>query len=237
MINTIFFDNWNTLVEAPNLMIKGSSTKIFHNYITNQGIRVPYESMLEIYIPIAKSQEQVARSEGYREPDYRQRLEDVFKKLNINNAVKHSHGAWKYYLDMWPIQTEYFQGVPEMLNDLKRKYKLGVITNYMDGPTCRKVFSKLGYDSIFNTLVVSHEYGYMKPSKILFDAAMKETDSNPENCLMVGDSYDADIVGGNNAGMKTVLVDVYNKQQDYYNDCNAVIKKITILPDILNQLD
>ena len=237
MINTIFFDNWNTLVEAPNLMEKGSSTKIFHNYITNQGIIVPYESMLEAYIPIAKSQEQVARSEGYREPDYRKRLEDVFKKLNINNAVKYSHGAWKYYLDMWPIQTEYFQGVPEMLNDLKRKYKLGVITNYMDGPTCRKVFSKLGYDSIFNTLVVSHEYGYMKPSEILFHAAMKETDSNPENCLMVGDSYDADILGGNNVGMKTVFVDIYSNQHEYYNDCSAVITKITMLPDILNQLD
>ena len=154
----------------------------------------------------------------------------------MDDPVTHSSGAWSHYLDRWIKETEYFPGVPEMLERLGEEYKLGVITNYMDGPTCRKVFSKLGYDKIFDSLVVSHELGYMKPANILFKTAMDETGSKPESCVMVGDTYDADVVGGNLAGMKTVLVDVYDNQQEYYHDCSAVIKEINEFPDALSKL-
>ena len=99
------------------------------------------------------------------------------------------------------------------------KYPRPIIVNvmlkptvYMDGPTCRKVFLKLGYNDIFDSLVVSEELGYVKPAQILFETALKETGSRPENSVMVGDTFSADVVGGNLAGMKTVLVDIYIKR-------------------------
>jgi putative hydrolase of the HAD superfamily len=137
---------------------------------------------------------------------------------------------------MWPEQTEYFPGVPEMLAELKESYKLGIITNYMDGPTCRKVFEKLGYNEIFDSLVVSEELGYVKPAQVLFETALKETGSKPQNSVMVGDTYAADVVGGNLAGMKTVLVDIYNTQQEHYSDATAVIKNINKFPEALSRL-
>lgn len=237
MIDTIYFDNWNTLVQAPNLMKKGSSTKTFHRYLIDQGIDIPYDLLIEVYVPIARSQNRKCVEEGHREPDYRQRLENVFTKLEISEPVEHAYGAWRYYLDRWPEETEFFTGVPEMLDELKKHYKLGVITNYMDGPTCRVVFDKLGYDAIFDSLVVSHELGYMKPAKLLFERAMKETGSTSGNCVMVGDTYSADVVGGRMAGMSTVLVDVYDNQQDHYHDCNMVIRNITEFPEALRRLE
>lgn len=53
-------------------------------------------------------------------------------------------------------------------------------------------------------MIVSANYGYDKPQKELFDIA-KSFYPNKEY-IMVGDSVTADIVGGNNAGMKTILV-------------------------------
>ena len=132
MINTIYFDNWNTLVQAPDLMRRGSSTEVFHRYLTEQGIDLPYEMLVEAYVPVARAQEREAEAAGYREPDYRKRLETVFHNLEMDDYVELSYGAWKYYLSLWPVQTEYFPGVPEMLRELKKGYKLGVITNYMD---------------------------------------------------------------------------------------------------------
>ncbi len=237
MIDTIYFDNWNTLVQAPDLMRRGSSTEVFHRYLTEQGIDLPYEMLVEAYVPVARAQERVAEEAGHREPDYRQRLETVFSKLGLDEAVKHSHGAWDYYLQLWPEQTEYFPGVPEMLKKLKENYKLGVITNYMDGPTCREVFDKLGFNEVFDSLVVSKELGYLKPANILFETAMRETGSVPGNCVMVGDTYSADVVGGNMAGMRTVLVDLYDNQQDHYHDCTAVIRDINEFPDALRLLE
>ena len=237
MIDTIYFDNWNTLVQAPDLMRRGSSTEVFHRYLTEQGIDLPYEVLVEAYVPVARAQEREAEATGYREPDYRQRLETVFHNLEMDDYVELSYGAWKYYLSLWPVQTEYFPGVPEMLKELKQGYKLGVITNYMDGPTCRVVFDKLGFEKVFDSLVVSHELGYMKPAGVLFETAMRETDSTPGSCVMVGDTYSADVVGGNRAGMKTVLIDLYDNQQDHYSDCSTVIKNINEFPDALRRLE
>lgn len=235
MIDTIYFDNWNTLVTAPELMRKGSSGRVFQEYLAEQGHVVP-DNFLDIYQLIAKAQELKAEQEGHREPDYRQRLEDVFKELELPDPVGLSHGTWDHYLSLWPVHTEFFDGVPEMLENLKGRYKLGIITNYMDGPTCRDVFDKLGYDEIFDSLVVSKELGYVKPAQILFDTALEETNSSPENCVMVGDTYAADVVGGNLAGMKTILVDIYNNQQAHYSEASAVIKNILEFPKALKGL-
>lgn len=236
MIDTIYFDNWNTIVQAPYLMSRGSSTRVLHGYLVDQGLKVDYDVFTEVYRPIARAHFKTCEEAGHREPDYRQIIEDAYRKLAIDDPVKHSAGAWNHYLRRWITETEFFPGVPEMLERLGREYKLGVITNYMDGPTCRKVFAKLGYDEIFDSLVVSHELGYMKPASILFETAMRETESKPESCVMVGDTYGADVVGGKLAGMNTVLVDVYDNQHEYYHDCSAVIKEINEFPDALNKL-
>ncbi|MBC8463193.1 HAD family hydrolase [Candidatus Bathyarchaeota archaeon] len=235
MIDTIYFDNWNTLVKAPGLMKRGSSTRIFKEYLGGQGFEVP-DNFIDIYVLIAQAQNMKAEKDGHREPDYRQRLEDVFTELGLPDPVEHSKGAWGHYLRKWPEQTEYFNGVPEMLADLKESYKLGIITNYMDGPTCRVVFEKLGYDAIFDSLVVSEELGYVKPAQILFETALKETGSLPENSVMVGDTFGADVVGGNLAGMKTVLVDIYDNQHENYHEATAVISDIIEFPGALRSL-
>jgi len=54
MIDTIYFDNWNTLVKAPELMKRGSSTRIFREYLGNQGLEVP-DNFIDIYVLIARA--------------------------------------------------------------------------------------------------------------------------------------------------------------------------------------
>jgi hypothetical protein len=58
MIGTIYFDNWNTLVEAPELMKRGSTTRIFQEYLGGQGLEVP-EGFIDIYVLIARARAQV----------------------------------------------------------------------------------------------------------------------------------------------------------------------------------
>ncbi len=236
MIDTIFFDNWNTLVQAPNLMKRGSSTRIFFKHLLNHGTDISYESFIDAYFPISSKQVKEADLQGYRELDYTRRLEKVFKSLNIKAYKALAKIAWKNYLDEWPKQTEFFPSTKKILTELKGKYKLGVITNYMDGPTCREVFKKLQFDEIFDSLVVSAELGYRKPAKIIFEHALEEIDSHPESSIMVGDTYEADIVGANSVGMKNILVDVYDNQHNNYKDCTVVIKNISEFPVALKRI-
>jgi putative hydrolase of the HAD superfamily len=235
-IETIFFDNWNTLVQAPYLMKRGSSTEIFHRYLRNVGVNVPYDRLVEAYVPFARKQTQEADEKGFLELDYEKRLREVFKILNLENAASLALGAWEAYLHEWPLQTTFFNETPSMLKELKGNYKLGVITNYMHGPTCREVFKKLNYYDIFDSLVVSAEVGYRKPSNVIFERAIKDAEADPVTSIMVGDMYEADIVGAKTVGMRSVLVDLYENQQTHYGEASRVIKSIGELPKTIEKM-
>lgn len=45
-----------------------------------------------------------------------------------------------------------------------------------------------------------------KPSTLLLELALKQTGLNPSQCVMVGDTLEADIAAGNQLGMTTILV-------------------------------
>jgi len=45
-----------------------------------------------------------------------------------------------------------------------------------------------------------------KPGKAFFDQVVASTNCAPENCLMVGDDLDGDIVGAIEAGLQACLV-------------------------------
>lgn len=103
-------------------------------------------------------------------------------------------------------KVESYTLYPDAVGALEKSLKMGhknvlLSNNY---PDLVEVLDKLDLIKYFDNLIVSANYGYDKPRKELFDIA-KSLYPN-EEYIMVGDSVTADIVGGNNAGMKTVLV-------------------------------
>ena len=60
-------------------------------------------------------------------------------------------------------------------------------------------------------------YWIGKPYKNIYDYALKKANIAPERCAMVGDTIRTDILGGFNAGMKTVLILGYGITQDKIN--------------------
>jgi len=47
--------------------------------------------------------------------------------------------------------------------------------------------------------------GLKKPHPIVFQTAMKKASAIPQKSMMIGDSFEADIMGGYNAGMHTLF--------------------------------
>ena len=104
-----------------------------------------------------------------------------------------------------------------MLKAAKEKGCRNVIlsNNY---PDLDEVTEKLGLSRFFDGFVVSSLVGYDKPRKEIFDFA-KALFPLADDFLMVGDSVSSDIIGGRNAGMKTVLVhNGKNEAADYCFD-------------------
>ena len=120
-----------------------------------------------------------------------------------------------------------------LLNNLKGQYKLGLVTNFVDGPTARQVFENLQFEKLFDAIIISGEIGYRKPKRLLFDLALTELKSRLENSVMVGDTVEADVIGPKEIGMKAVLIDEDGSKKDSHHLADAVIQNIGELRNVL----
>ena len=96
-----------------------------------------------------------------------------------------------------------YPGVIPLLLKLKKRYKLGIISNGLPVKQWEKLIG-LGIHHLFDTVATSGEHGLGKPQKEIFEFAMEKLDAKPKESIMVGDRLDTDILGGNRAGMTTI---------------------------------
>ncbi len=96
----------------------------------------------------------------------------------------------------------------EVLTQLKKKYKLALITNVRSSTTTERVneiMAKAQIPEVFDIVVVSSVIGCSKPDPRIFEVALEALEVDPEEAVMIGNLVSTDIFGGNRVGMKTVL--------------------------------
>jgi putative hydrolase of the HAD superfamily len=94
--------------------------------------------------------------------------------------------------------------VIQMLSSLKRKYKLGIVT---DAPR-EKAWQRLilsGLDGFFYPVVTYNDTLEHKPSLKPFELALFLLKVKPDEVLFVGDNPERDIIGAKKAGLHTCL--------------------------------
>ena len=90
----------------------------------------------------------------------------------------------------------------------------------------------------FQESFVSQELGHNKPSKEYFDAAFARIPGfEPARCLMVGDSLTSDILGGKNAGLRTVWVNPGHKTAPEHLKPDYEIELLADLPALLEEIE
>ncbi len=97
----------------------------------------------------------------------------------------------------------------EVLEQLKKKYKLAIITNVTPTTNVERIHGVLRETELldfFDEIIVSSEVGYNKPAEQIFEIALRKLNVKPEEAIMVGNTISTDIFGGNRIGMKTVLI-------------------------------
>lgn len=97
-----------------------------------------------------------------------------------------------------------YPGVPEMLETLSRKFRLGVVANQSEGTDKR--LSEWGIRGHFSIVLASAELGLSKPDPRIFGAAISRAGCAPDGVLMVGDRLDNDIGPAKSHGCLTMRV-------------------------------
>jgi len=93
----------------------------------------------------------------------------------------------------------------EVLEVLRKRYKVGLVTNWEHAPRIHELLAELGIKGLFDAVVVSDEHGAAKPDPAIFHEALSRTGVAPAEAVYVGD-MDVDVVGSVNAGMHPVLI-------------------------------
>ena len=107
---------------------------------------------------------------------------------------------WRTFLQSCKL----FPNVRELLVTLNNlKIQTAIITDLNSQIQFRKIIF-FGLEQYFDYVVTSEEAGFDKPSKAPFELALKKLDLLPNECWMIGDNLNADILGGKKCGLTTL---------------------------------
>lgn len=209
-IEDIFFDLDHTLWDFDR-----NSALAFDLIFKQEKLDICLADFLEAYLPINENYWKLYRENEISKEHLRtHRLKDCFEIMRYNISSMVIENLSDSYLRQLPNFNNLVQDTEEVLEYLQRKYKLHIITNGFQ----EIQQSKLNNSRIakyFSTITTSEEAGAKKPHIQIFDMAFKKAKAQPGKSVMIGDSYDADIVGAKNAGMEVVFFDYYGKKENY----------------------
>lgn len=110
------------------------------------------------------------------------------------------------FLQILPTKKILFDYTIEILEYLySRKYSLHVITNGFEKTQWSKV-NNSNIAKYFTHIITSEKSNSLKPSKEIFEYAIKKTGANLHESIMIGDNPEVDIQGAINVGMDNIFV-------------------------------
>lgn len=131
------------------------------------------------------------------------RFKELFNKLNIRMIYDERIPVYDLYRDIYLQERVLVSGAVELLNELSCKYKLVIISNNEHQEQINKL-SHLGIIDYFEDVITSEKAGYSKPDKRIFDFALEKLNLHNSEAVLIGDSWETDIIGALNAGIKSI---------------------------------
>lgn len=136
---------------------------------------------------------------NYGENDKRNVLESLFNEFPPKYRLP-SNSIQEFWNKYFPQCFTVNQNIIDVINVIKKKAKVGIITN---GSTKRQKAKIINahLNNCFEEIFISEEVGFSKPDKRIFELALKQLNMVPEDVLFVGDDIEKDIGGCQKANM------------------------------------
>ncbi len=133
----------------------------------------------------------------------RQRFLYPLQVVGVPRAEEVATAFAKDFFQVIPTKSEVVPHAHEVLQELSSRYNLYILSNGFHELQRHKMRSaKL--DTYFKAIILSDDIGILKPNPELFHHAMKVTNATPADSLMIGDSWESDVIGASAVGMHQV---------------------------------
>ncbi|MBP6039174.1 MAG: YjjG family noncanonical pyrimidine nucleotidase [Flavobacterium sp.] len=221
----LFFDLDHTLWDFDK-----NSAFAFETIFKERDFEISLDDFLKIYIPRNQHYWKLYQVNQISHEDLRYfRLKDVFDALKFEISDAIIDQISDDYINYLPEHNHLFDGAIEILDYLKPNYKLHIITNGFASVQSKKL-NNSNIVHYFDTITNSEMAGVKKPHPTIFDFALSLANASKEESLMIGDSYEADIVGAQEAGIEAVF---FNEQNIEVENQVLQIKHLLDLKNIL----
>ena len=198
-IKNVFFDLDHTLWD-----FERNSALTFELLFNKYKLDIDINSFLKVYVPINLEYWRLYRNESISKEYLRfNRLNDAFKKLNIDVSSDLINKLSYDYIENLPKFNHLIDGAHELLLYLKKKYKLYLITNGFRNVQSNKLKNS-GIGNFFLSIYDSESVGVKKPNPLIFNHALDDSGCIASESVMIGDSFEADIQGSLSVGMNAI---------------------------------
>jgi putative hydrolase of the HAD superfamily len=225
-IEHIFFDLDHTLWD-----FEKNSDLTFHKLFEKHAINTNLSDFLSVYKPLNREFWKLYREEKISKEALRyQRLKKAFDAINYSISDRLIDVVAIEYIEFLPHFNHLFEHTFEVLDYLKPKYQLHIITNGFEEIQTKKMQSS-NIHHYFDKIITSESVGVKKPNPKVFEHAIQVANARIENSIMIGDSIEADIEGALQVGMQAIHCNFEGEEIESTN-----FKSITSLLEIKQYL-
>ncbi|MBU47002.1 MAG: noncanonical pyrimidine nucleotidase, YjjG family [Flavobacteriales bacterium] len=159
----------------------------------------------------------------------RERFQSALSEFGIND-FKLSEDIGEDYIEVCPRKDRLFPYAIEVLDYLKQKYTLHIITNGFD----KTQHIKLKHSNLtpyFNQIITSEKTGFKKPNPKIFGHALDLANAKDIESVYIGDNLFVDILACQNAGIDGIY---FNPEKKWHNEkINFEISCLSQIMEIL----
>ncbi|MBA6153710.1 YjjG family noncanonical pyrimidine nucleotidase [Gelidibacter maritimus] len=206
-IKHVFFDLDHTLWDFDK-----NSALTFDKIFKKHKVEIGLNDFLEVYEPVNLRYWKRYRNDEIDKIELRYgRLRDTFSEIGfVVDEILIQNLATDYIAHLSSF-NHLFEGTLELLQYLQPKYQLHIITNGFEEPQLKKMNAS-AITSYFKTITNAEIAGFKKPNPIIFDFALNIAKAHPKESIMIGDNYEADILGALNVGFDAIFFNYRNDQ-------------------------
>lgn len=210
-VTDIFFDLDHTLWD-----FEKNSALTFEKILKHNEVDVLIADFLDVYIPINLQYWKLYRDEKVTKTELRyQRLKKTFDAIEFSVSDNLINTLSEEYIEHLSSYNHVFPHTFEILDYLKPKYRLHIITNGFQEIQDKKLKNANLYD-YFEHIVNSEMAGVKKPSPKIFELALNLAKTKAKNSVMIGDNLEADILGAQALGFHTIHFNAHKESEHNY---------------------
>jgi len=193
MIKLIIFDLWDTLAYRGHGTLKKISEKT--------GIKIQKRKYIKIYENSVQTKRWKSKFEAYK---------NLCKNLGIG-TIKQNINFLIKIRDKVEAKTKLFPYTIPMLRQLRKQgYKIGLISNTSIF-SIEQIKKKTNLLKYIDYPLPSFEVGVIKPNVKIFKEMLRRTKFKPKEVIMIGDTYENDILPARSIGMNAIHLKDYEQ--------------------------